>query len=127
MYIIMCMKKHVILSRATSRHEPSSRKDEKSSRKKHDHEEDEATYKDSNIFMKVNFVLFVFTIPHYPPSSLSLPLLQGTQSANPHNDYSQHFVDTWQRPHNFIRDVGIGERFREYPKLNELMRLKVAL
>lgn len=31
---------------------------------------------------------------------------QGTQSANPHNDYCQHFVDTGQRPHNFIRDVG---------------------
>ncbi|PFX34119.1 N6-adenosine-methyltransferase subunit METTL14 [Stylophora pistillata] len=31
--------------------------------------------------------------------------LKGTQSANPHNDYCQHFVDTGQRPHNFIRDV----------------------
>lgn len=31
---------------------------------------------------------------------------QGTQSANPHNDYSQHFVDTGQRPQNFIRDTG---------------------
>ncbi len=31
---------------------------------------------------------------------------QGTQSANPHNDYCQHFVDTGQRPQNFIRDVG---------------------
>ena len=42
----------------------------------------ESTYKDSNIFLK------------------------GTQSANPHNDYSQHFVDIGQRPQNFIRDVG---------------------
>ena len=76
------------------------------------------------------------SLPPYPPSfptppSLPTPLppsgppSQGTQSANPHNDYSQHFVDTCQRPQNFIRDVGIGERFREYPKLNELMRLKV--
>ena len=44
--------------------------------------EDGSTYQDSNIFLK------------------------GTQSANPHNDYSQHFVDTGQRPQNFIRDVG---------------------
>ncbi|CAI8048523.1 N6-adenosine-methyltransferase non-catalytic subunit, partial [Geodia barretti] len=89
--------------RATSRHEPpSSRKERERGRKRDDQdiEEEEATYKDSNIFMK------------------------GTQSANPHNDYSQHFVDTCQRPQNFIRDVGIGERFREYPKLRELMRLK---
>ena len=33
-------------------------------------------------------------------------LIQGTQSANPHNDYCQHFVDTGERPQNFIRDVG---------------------
>lgn len=44
--------------------------------------ETETTYKDSNIFLK------------------------GTQSANPHNDYSQHFIDIGQRPQNFIRDVG---------------------
>jgi len=41
---------------------------------------------------------------HY--GSLLLNLLQGTQSANPHNDYCQHFVDTGERPQNFIRDVG---------------------
>ena len=64
-------------------------------------EEDEAAvFKDSNIFLK------------------------GTQSANPHNDYSQHFVDTGQRPQNFIRDTGMDERFEEYPKLKELIRLK---
>ena len=34
--------------------------------------------------------------------------LKGTQSANPHNDYSQHFIDTGQRAQNFIRDVGKG-------------------
>ena len=45
-------------------------------------EDVETTYKDSNIFLK------------------------GTQSANPHNDYAQHFVDTGQRAQNFIRDVG---------------------
>ena len=31
----------------------------------------------------------------------------GTQSANPHNDYCQNFVDTGERPQNFIRDVGM--------------------
>lgn len=50
--------------------------------------------------------------------------LQGTQSSNPHNDYCQHFVDTGQRPQNFIRDVGLADRFEEYPKLRELIRLK---
>lgn len=49
---------------------------------------------------------------------------KGTQSSNPHNDYCQHFVDTGQRPQNFIRDVGLADRFEEYPKLRELIRLK---
>ena len=44
--------------------------------------EGETEYKGSNVFLK------------------------GTQSANPHNDYSQHFIDTGQRAQNFIRDVG---------------------
>nr|CAH7753001.1 unnamed protein product [Callosobruchus chinensis] len=50
--------------------------------------------------------------------------LKGTQSSNPHNDYCQHFVDTGQRPQNFIRDVGLADRFEEYPKLRELIKLK---
>ncbi|KAM7534642.1 hypothetical protein Aperf_G00000111860 [Anoplocephala perfoliata] len=50
--------------------------------------------------------------------------LKGTQSANPHNDYCQHFVDTGKRPQNFIRDTGLRHRFEEYPKLRELIRLK---
>ncbi|OQR77783.1 methyltransferase protein 14-like [Tropilaelaps mercedesae] len=54
----------------------------------------------------------------------SSTFLKGTQSANPHNDYCQHFVDTGQRPQNFIRDVGIQDRFEEYPKLKELIKLK---
>jgi hypothetical protein len=54
-----------------------------------------------------------------------LIILQGTQSSNPHNDYCQHFVDTGQRPQNFIRDVGLADRFEEYPKLRELIKLKV--
>ncbi|VEL22465.1 unnamed protein product [Protopolystoma xenopodis] len=57
----------------------------------------------------------------------SSTFLKGTQSANPHNDYSQHFVDTGERPQNFIRDTGLKNRFEEYPKLRELIRLKDAL
>ncbi|KAJ8977391.1 hypothetical protein NQ317_013295 [Molorchus minor] len=57
----------------------------------------------------------------YRDSSL---FLKGTQSSNPHNDYCQHFVDTGQRPQNFIRDVGLADRFEEYPKLRELIKLK---
>ncbi|VDL89820.1 unnamed protein product [Schistocephalus solidus] len=49
---------------------------------------------------------------------------KGTQSANPHNDYCQHFVDTGERPQNFIRDTGLKNRFEEYPKLRELIHLK---
>ncbi|TGZ72378.1 hypothetical protein CRM22_002121 [Opisthorchis felineus] len=54
----------------------------------------------------------------------SATFLKGTQSANPHNDYCQHFVDTGERPQNFIRDTGLRNRFEEYPKLRELIRLK---
>ncbi|XP_074647986.1 N(6)-adenosine-methyltransferase non-catalytic subunit METTL14-like isoform X2 [Tubulanus polymorphus] len=54
----------------------------------------------------------------------SSAFLKGTQSANPHNDYCQNFVDTGERPQNFIRDVGLANRFEEYPKLRELIRLK---
>ncbi len=54
----------------------------------------------------------------------STAFLKGTQSMNPHNDYSQNFVDTGQRPQNFIRDVGLADRFEEYPKLRELIKLK---
>lgn len=56
----------------------------------------------------------------------SSTFLKGTQSSNPHNDYCQHFVDTGQRPQNFIRDVGLADRFEEYPKLRELIKLKVS-
>ncbi|XP_062611864.1 N6-adenosine-methyltransferase non-catalytic subunit-like [Saccostrea cucullata] len=54
----------------------------------------------------------------------SSTFLKGTQSANPHNDYCQNFVDTGERPQNFIRDTGLANRFEEYPKLRELIRLK---
>lgn len=42
----------------------------------------------------------------------------------PKNDYSQHFVDTSQRPQNYIRDADVNDRFQEYPKLRELIMLK---
>lgn len=68
------------------------------------------------------------------PSAHSIPVqwtsstfLKGTQSSNPHNDYCQHFVDTGQRPQNFIRDIGLADRFVEYPKLRELIQLKDTL
>ncbi|XKL66913.1 hypothetical protein PGB90_010333 [Kerria lacca] len=54
----------------------------------------------------------------------SSTFLKGTRSSNPHNDYCQHFVDTGQRPQNFIRDVGLNDRFEEYPRLRELIKLK---
>jgi len=40
------------------------------------------------------------------------------------NDYCQNFVDTGERPQNFIRDILPEERFTDYPKLNELIKLK---
>lgn len=82
-------------------------------------------YKDSSLFLKVcfKFVLNEKT-SRKPNSKLESICFQGTQSSNPHNDYCQHFVDTGQRPQNFIRDVGLADRFEEYPKLRELIRLK---
>ncbi|CDR95736.1 Methyltransferase-like protein 14 homolog [Babesia bigemina] len=40
------------------------------------------------------------------------------------NDYNQRFVETGERPQNFVRDVGEGKRFGEYPKLDRLSNLK---
>lgn len=34
-------------------------------------------------------------------------------------------MDTGHRPQNFIRDVGLNDRFEEYPRLRELIKLKV--
>ncbi|CAF0724857.1 unnamed protein product [Didymodactylos carnosus] len=42
----------------------------------------------------------------------------------PLNDYNQHFVNSGHRPQNYIRDAGLQDRFEEYPKLRELIRLK---
>jgi len=54
----------------------------------------------------------------------SSTFLKGTQSLNPHNDYCQNYVDTGERPQNFIRDVGLEERFGEYPKLKNVVSMK---
>lgn len=47
-----------------------------------------------------------------------LTKIQQTQAMQaqiaPKNDYSQHFVDTRQRPQNFIRDADLADRFDEY-------------
>jgi N6-adenosine-specific RNA methylase IME4 len=40
------------------------------------------------------------------------------------NDYCQYYVDTGERPQNFIRDILPSERFKDYPKLDELIKLK---
>lgn len=43
------------------------------------------------------------------------------------NDYCQHFLDTGQRPHNFIRDVMVEEGVADHPKLSRLLELKKGL
>eukprot|EP00048_Salpingoeca_helianthica_P003260 m.65387 g.65387 ORF g.65387 m.65387 type:complete len:400 (+) comp12599_c0_seq2:3-1202(+) len=64
----------------------------------------EEVYKDSSVFLK------------------------GTVTKNPQNDYSQHFVDTGQRPQNFVRDDPTNtERYADYPRLRRLVDLKDAL
>eukprot|EP01127_Copromyxa_protea_P021825 TRINITY_DN7610_c0_g1_i1.p1 TRINITY_DN7610_c0_g1~~TRINITY_DN7610_c0_g1_i1.p1 ORF type:complete len:530 (-),score=94.84 TRINITY_DN7610_c0_g1_i1:60-1649(-) len=40
------------------------------------------------------------------------------------NDYSQHFVDTGERPQNFVRDSAMQDRFEEYPSLRTLLEKK---
>lgn len=40
------------------------------------------------------------------------------------NDYSQTFVDSGQRPQNFIRDLDYATRYSEYPKIERLIKLK---
>ena len=43
------------------------------------------------------------------------------------NDYSQHFLETGERPQNFIRDATVDEGFAEYPKLARLLAAKDAM
>ena len=48
----------------------------------------------------------------------------GAYKGKPKNDYCLHFVETGERPQNFIRDYEEDKRFLDYPKLNELIKLK---
>ena len=48
----------------------------------------------------------------------------GAYKGKPKNDYCQHFVETGERPQNFIRDYDEEKRFLDYPKMNELIKLK---
>ena len=48
----------------------------------------------------------------------------GAYKGCPKNDYCLHFVETGERPQNFIRDYEEEKRFLDYPKLNELIKLK---
>ena len=43
------------------------------------------------------------------------------------NDYCQHFVNTKERPQNFIMNITPEERFDEYPTLKKLIKLKSEL
>ncbi|GAA5915089.1 uncharacterized protein JCM6883_003266 [Sporobolomyces salmoneus] len=43
------------------------------------------------------------------------------------NDYSAEYVETGQRPQNFIRNAQVETRFSEYPKLASLLAQKHAL
>jgi N6-adenosine-specific RNA methylase IME4 len=48
----------------------------------------------------------------------------GAYIGKPKHDYSLQFVQNGQRPQNFVRDYEEDRRFLEYPKLNELIKLK---
>ena len=46
----------------------------------------------------------------------------------PKNDYCQHFVDTGERPQNFIRDANVDDRFQEYvPPVSAVCLFSVCL
>ena len=49
------------------------------------------------------------------------------ERTQPSNDYQQHYVDTGERPQNFIRDVDLPSRFAEFPAKRELLERKEAL
>ncbi|KAG2174444.1 hypothetical protein INT44_006707 [Umbelopsis vinacea] len=59
--------------------------------------------------------------PHQEANTAEHPYTLGQDF---HNDYSQHFVDTNERPQNFIRNTSLVDRFSEYPKLQELISAK---
>lgn len=69
-------------------------------------------YEDSRIFLKVM-------------RNKTNKTNKGSTTNNPQNDFAQHFVDTEKRCQNYIRDVSLSNRYYAYPKLRELIRLKV--
>lgn len=48
----------------------------------------------------------------------------GAYKGCPKNDYCLHYVETGDRPQNYIRDYEEDKRFIDYPKLNELIKRK---
>ena len=48
----------------------------------------------------------------------------GAYKGSPKHDYCLQFVKTGERPQNFVRDYEEERRFLDYPKLNELIKLK---
>ncbi|KAK9868572.1 hypothetical protein WJX84_005090 [Apatococcus fuscideae] len=59
---------------------------------------------------------------HGPAGRMPMGPSRGEQS-----DYCQHFVDTGQRPQNFLRDAHLTDRYADYPNLKELVERKDSL
>lgn len=49
----------------------------------------------------------------------------GSKAKANSNDYNQHFVDTGQRPQNFLRDSQLEDQYEDYPNAKRLISLKV--
>ncbi|KAK1261181.1 Methyltransferase-like protein 1 [Acorus gramineus] len=60
---------------------------------------------------------------NWPPLRNSGPLGKAP-SRGEQNDYSQNFVDTGNRPQNFIRELELTSTVEDYPKLRELIQKK---
>lgn len=50
--------------------------------------------------------------------------MQGKSRADG-NDYNQHFVDTGQRPQNYLRDSQLEDQYADYPNAKRLVMIKV--
>eukprot|EP00123_Amoebidium_parasiticum_P021334 comp65571_c0_seq1/m.48001 comp65571_c0_seq1/g.48001 ORF comp65571_c0_seq1/g.48001 comp65571_c0_seq1/m.48001 type:complete len:402 (-) comp65571_c0_seq1:75-1280(-) len=50
--------------------------------------------------------------------------LKGTITGNPHNDWTQHYVDTGERPCNYVRNVDEESRLDGQPKYRRLVKAK---
>jgi len=66
----------------------------------------------------------VAPVPPFELGVLGKPPTRGNAAVELRNDYCQHFVDTGQRPQNFIRDASVEDRFKLYPKVQRLIDLK---